>query len=273
MIASYEYRSDSIATSPMGRHTVEYPLLIHQQIEFVYISKGTAICNIDNCDKVLYPGDMAIVFSYIPHKYKFIDAEYYMVMFDPNLCIDFSKEIKASKPECPFLESTDAKLLSNTLIKAYKAHRSHTELGEKISKGYINALVGETLQTVRFVPNNNEDGDALTRILIYCSENFKKDIHIESLAKSIGFSQKYCSNVISSRLNQNFREYINTLRMFEAAKLLKSTEHSITYIALEVGYKNQSTFNRVFLERYGISPSEYRQTKQNKENINKIYKK
>ncbi len=271
MIASYEYRSDSIATSPSGRHTVEYPLLIHQQIEFIYLSKGTAICNVDNHEKALQPGDMAIVFSYIPHRYNFIDAEYYMVMFDPNLCPDFRKYIKLSKPEYPFLEAENSKKLSEILLKAHQAHRSHTELGEKISKGYINALVGETLQTLKFIPNKNEDGDVLARILIYCSENFKNDIRIEALAKSVGISEKYCSSLISSRLNQNFREYINTLRMFEATNLLKSTEYPITYIALEVGYKNQSTFNRVFLERFKMSPSEYRKTKQNKEKMNKIY--
>ncbi len=271
MIASYEYRSDSIATSSPGRHTVEYPLLIHHQIEFIYLSKGTVICYVDNNEKVMKPGDMAIVFSYIPHRYKFVDAEYYMVMFDPNLCPDFSKDIKASKPEYPFLNAENSKRLSGILLKAYEAHRSHTEIGEKISKGYINALVGETLQSLKFIQNKNENGDILARILIYCSENFKNDISIESLAKSIGISQKYSSSVISSRLGQNFREYINTLRMFEATKLLKSTEHPITYIALEVGYKNQSTFNRVFLDRYGVTPSEYRKSKQNKEKINKIF--
>ena len=271
MIASFEYRSESIATSPLGRHTVEYPLLIHPQIEYIFISSGTAICTVDGFERTLHEGEMAIVFSYIPHKYRFIDAEYYMVMFDPNLCPDFNKDIKVSKPEYPFLNSYKSKQLSEILLKAHSSHRSHDKLGEKIAKGYINVLVGETLQIVDFISSCNEDSDVLTRILIYCSENYKKDIHIDTLAKNIGISQKYCSNIISSRLGENFREYINTLRMFEATKLLKRTDHNITYIALEVGYKNQSTFNRVFLKRYGISPSEYRKTKESREKFNKIY--
>lgn len=271
MIASYEYRSDSIVTSPGGRHTIEYPLLIHQQIEYIYISKGSAVCNVDNYEMVLNPGEMVIVFPYIPHRYKFIDAEYYMVMFDPNLCSGFNKSIKASKPEYPYLSGDDSKILSEILLKAYQAHRKNSEFGDEISRGYINALVGETLQMLKFVPNKNEDSDVLARILKYCNENFKNNINIEVLSRSIGISQKYCSNVISSRLNQNFREYINTLRMLEATKLLKSTEHPITYIAFEVGYKNQSTFNRVFLDFYGTTPSAFRVTKQNKQEYNRIF--
>lgn len=263
MIASFEYRTDSIAISPSGRHTVEYPLLIHPQIEFIYIESGSAICSVDNYEKTLHAGNMVIVFPYIPHRYKFIDAEYCMVMFDPNLCPDFTKEIRGCKPKYPFIAGESAKKLNDVLKKAHEARKSHTELGDKITKGYINVLVGEALRSLNFIENKNENGDVLARILKYCSENFKNDISVESLAKTVGISQKYCSNVISTRLGQNFREYINTLRMFEAIKLLRSTEHPITYIALEVGYKNQSTFNRVFLERYGVTPSEYRKTKLN----------
>ncbi len=159
--------------------------------------------------------------------------------------------------------------MSETLIKAYQAHRSHTELGDRISKGYINALVGETLETLKLIPNQNEGGDVIARILAYCSKNFKNNISIESLSRAVGISPKYCSSVISSHLGQNFREYINTLRMFEVTRMLKNTEYPITYIALEVGYKNQSTFNRVFLERYGVTPGEYRKNKQNNEKTNK----
>ena len=46
--------------------------------------------------------------------------------------------------------------------------------------------------------------------------------------------------------------------MFEAARLLANTSQPITNIALDVGYDNQSTFNRIFLEAYGMTPKEYR---------------
>ena len=59
--------------------------------------------------------------------------------------------------------------------------------------------------------------------------------------------------------------------MLEASKILKATELPITHIALEVGYKNQSTFNKVFKERYGMTPKEYRLQNQNAEKLNIIF--
>ena len=49
--------------------------------------------------------------------------------------------------------------------------------------------------------------------------------------------------------------------MFEASRLLANTSQPITNIALDVGYDNQSTFNRIFLETYGMTPKEYRLSK------------
>lgn len=258
MIISYEYRTESIVASNPTMCTEKYPLLIHQQLEFVYISKGCALCTIDGHKETLYAGDMGIVFSHVPHEYEFYDCEFYMVMFNQSICSDFYNELNGVKPEYPFIKNCANDEISNLLLKAYNSYIKNTPISSKISKGYINALVGETLQRVTMIPHKTENTALTARMLTYCLENYKNDITVESLSKSIGISTKYCSKVIKTLLKQNFREYINTLRMLEATKLLCSSEYPITYIALEVGYKNQSTFNRVFINRFGITPKQFR---------------
>ena len=260
MIASYENCPKPISTSSLTIHTIEYPLFIHQQYEYVYISKGEAIYTIDGITETLHPGDMCIVFPYVPHKCKLIDCEFYMVMFNPSICSDYYNELKDVKPEYPFIKANGSnnEEIGNLLRKAQISYRKKTDVGFKTTKGYINALMGETIERLIMTPHKNENTALSAKVLKYCSENFKNDITVESLSKAVGISTKYCSKVIKNLLNQNFREYINTLRMFEASKLLKSSAYPITYIALEVGYKNQSTFNRVFIERFGITPKEYR---------------
>ena len=264
MIVSYEYLAESIVASTFTKHMVKYPLLIHQQMEFVYITKGYAVCTIDGHKETLRAGDMGIVFSHVPHEYEFSDCEFYMIMFSPAICSDYYNELNSVKPEYPFIKDCANDELSYLLLKAHSSYRNKTEIGYKISKGYLNALVGETLQRLTMVPHKNENTALSAKIFMYCSENYKNDITVESLSKAIGISTKYCSKVIKTLLKQNFREYINTLRMFEATKLLKSSEYPITYIALEVGYKNQSTFNRVFINRFGITPKQFRAEQANK---------
>ena len=53
-------------------------------------------------------------------------------------------------------------------------------------------------------------------------------------------------------------QYINSLRMNDATRLLTQTDLPITQIASELGFGSIRNFNRVFLEHLGTSPKAYR---------------
>ena len=61
-------------------------------------------------------------------------------------------------------------------------------------------------------------------------------------------------------------EYVNALRLSEAAKLLRNTDMRILDIQLECGFECTSHFNERFRREFGLSPSKYRQ--QNRAAIN-----
>ena len=56
----------------------------------------------------------------------------------------------------------------------------------------------------------------------------------------------------------NFSKYLNGVRLNYAVGALENTQDTITNICLECGFESQRTFNRVFKERYKITPREYR---------------
>ena len=60
--------------------------------------------------------------------------------------------------------------------------------------------------------------------------------------------------------NHKCTEYLNDARLNYACHRLENTSDSITNICLDSGFESQRTFNRVFKERYKISPSDYRST-------------
>ena len=262
MIYSFEYRPDFIATSHPRCRTAEFPMLIHKQIELIYVITGSADCVIDGKTYSLSPGDVSVAFPYVSHSYKFYESEYIMLFFQPEICGDYDIYIKNSKLPEPVLRQWGDKLQS-LIWSAYEAHHNKTELGSLLSKSYINAIMGEILSEYDLIKHSTEDQNTLNKLLIYCSENFSQsDVSVNSLSRAIGISPKYCSHIISSLMNTNFRQYINSLRMYEAARLIANTDQPITNIALDVGYDNQSTFNRIFLQTYGMTPKEYRLSKQ-----------
>lgn len=60
----------------------------------------------------------------------------------------------------------------------------------------------------------------------------------------------------------NLREYINTIRIEEAKRLLLTTNHSVSDVAGMVGYDNISYFSTVFRKYAGMSPIDWRSSAQ-----------
>ena len=80
------------------------------------------------------------------------------------------------------------------------------------------------------------------------------------LAQELGISPHHFSEVLYY-MEQNFYNFINSYRILEAQKLMKSADYintKILAIAFDSGFKSKSTFNRIFKNHTSITPSEYR---------------
>lgn len=80
----------------------------------------------------------------------------------------------------------------------------------------------------------------------------------EGIAKSIGIHDATLSRIINQHFRRNFNEFVNAFRIEEAKSRLRNEHIPITVIAFDVGFNSIASFNRVFKESTGISPSEYR---------------
>lgn len=78
------------------------------------------------------------------------------------------------------------------------------------------------------------------------------------LAKAMMMSQTQLYRKLKALTNQSTAQYIKTIRLEKAKKLLESTDYSIGQVATEVGFKTQSHFARSFQEEFGQRPSDIR---------------
>ena len=62
----------------------------------------------------------------------------------------------------------------------------------------------------------------------------------------------------TSTFHRNFNQYLNETRVEYAHALLLYTNQTIMEVLENSGFESQRTFNRVFKEKYRISPREYR---------------
>ena len=92
------------------------------------------------------------------------------------------------------------------------------------------------------------------------------DITLGILAQKFGVNSKYLSQVIHEYYNSGFPDFINQLRIKEAARLLsdKSYGHlSMEGISEMVGFHTKSSFNVYFKKYIGVTPSFFATTSQN----------
>jgi AraC-like DNA-binding protein len=79
-----------------------------------------------------------------------------------------------------------------------------------------------------------------------------------SLSEALEVKEYQVSKVINQKFKKSFSEVMNAFRV-EAAKVqLEETQDSITAVSFDTGFSSLASFNRVFKEQVGASPSDYR---------------
>lgn len=111
---------------------------------------------------------------------------------------------------------------------------------------------------------SNKKLNKLSSITGYMKENYKKDLSLESLAETFGYSPTYLSRMFQKYAKTNYKSYLDNLRLEYAYKDLVNTDLPIGVIASQNGFANSKAFTKVFQKKYKKLPSEFR-----KEDLNK----
>lgn len=101
-------------------------------------------------------------------------------------------------------------------------------------------------------------GKKIESVITYLQENYRRDISREGLAEHLEINPDYLGKMFRIYTGKKIGEYINELRIHEAARALRETDNSIIDIAFSVGYESLRTFNRLFLKVMGAAPTQYR---------------
>ena len=81
---------------------------------------------------------------------------------------------------------------------------------------------------------------------------------MEELAKNVHLNADYLTRIFKKEVGCSINRYIINRKMEVAKKLLIETDKAIGEIALEVGYFNYSSFNRIFTKMVEMSPQEFK---------------
>ncbi|MDR6554651.1 helix-turn-helix domain-containing protein [Paenibacillus qinlingensis] len=100
----------------------------------------------------------------------------------------------------------------------------------------------------------------IDHVLNVIKDQYAEDLSLDVLADQLTLSSSYLSTYIKEKTGANFMEHLHDRRVGYAQELLIQTDSNIQDIGIQVGYRNISSFNRMFKNRTGSSPGEYRRT-------------
>lgn len=106
-------------------------------------------------------------------------------------------------------------------------------------------------------PINKEDADKITEIRTTIIEDISIPPRLESLGEQVGMSQTKMKSLFKQVYGDSIYHYYQTIRMQEAAQLLKHKDFSVTEVGYQLGFSNMSHFARLFKRYYGVTPKAY----------------
>ncbi|MFO7937867.1 MAG: helix-turn-helix domain-containing protein [Kiritimatiellia bacterium] len=97
-----------------------------------------------------------------------------------------------------------------------------------------------------------------SRAVQYIHDNYSESINTRKIALMVGMSHRQFNRRFRRFFNTSLCQYLMRVRVNAACRLLAETDYSITEIAEEVGFYDQSHFSKTFTRFMGISPLKYR---------------
>ena len=130
---------------------------------------------------------------------------------------------------------------------------------------YISSSVNMMTMCANYLYTNeiikNNPNILVYQLKEYLKENLDQDLSIDNICKKFYISQSKLYKLAKTGLGMGISDYIRSLRLKKAQKLLLDTDMTITQIAEAVGIYDANYFIRAFKKQTGITPLRFRNTK------------
>lgn len=119
------------------------------------------------------------------------------------------------------------------------------------------------LEAIHIDPMNNEKEEKrLHRVMQFMIDHVNRQIEIDEIASIAHLSPTSFCRFFKDQTGRSFADFFRAIRMQKAGEMLMmSSDRSIGDIASELGFENQSTFNRNFKKVFGMTPRNFKQLK------------
>ena len=250
MLWYVNYPESETLFTPMHNVNFSYPAHLHGCMEITFCTAGEVEITIDGYSQSLSAGFGMVIPPNTVHSYLTKEAsEYYTILFSRNLLPDFSALFSHKKPKtCRFPITSQ---LNRQILEFYGSDR--TLFG---GKSLLYQAADVFLRDNAFF-DVTVSQELTLQIVSYIQDNLCNEITLQDLADHLGYSYHYISKRIHKAFGVPFTTLLSQYRVAHAKMLLDQGGTTITQAALTSGFGSIRSFNRIFRQITGTTPSQY----------------
>ena len=241
----------------------------HEEIELMYVREGSLKVTVSNQPLIARQGDLIFCDSgqiHYSHPDQ-VDNSVDFLIFD---CHMLKPHYRSSYFASPLISRS---LMEQRGLASYcrdlfnTAIRELEERGEGYQEIIRCSLRRFWLLLTRALPRLNMENalgerrlqalDCFQRLLDYMESHCQEPLTLEAAAAFTHFSPSYFSRTFKSLMGISYLSCLNLIRIQKACCLLSEGAPSVLNTALNCGFTSIRTFNRVFRQFTGLTPTEF----------------
>jgi YesN/AraC family two-component response regulator len=259
--------TDQFKTHMCSRH-------YHSLNEIYYYLGNKMKYIVGNKSYVISKNDILLINKFVFHKseYNFNDEnERILIEFDNDIFSLISDKTLVNDIQQLFqnieiirLGETDHKNNIHSLfLNLVSNYNSKSQYGKYISKLNLIELCLKLVDItnphdMRSYDNKKEPKNTVMEVIKYIIENYNTEISLDELANSFYFNKYHLCHLFKNETGLSIIDFINRKRLFEAEKLLKTTDYNVTEICYKVGFSSVNYFIKQFKHTYNTTPKKFK---------------
>lgn len=239
---------------------------VHPEWELIWITEGGLSVACDQSTYAAEKGDMILFSPNQPHEFHKTgkSCTFLCLQVTPqrlpgtaHLWLD-NPQLKMQLSESEYDEAR------RILLRMAEAYFSLEQRFELLCVGNCSLLFHMLLQKMPCHDLSAEElasigrrNDRMKRLIKFVDENYMHKVRLTDFAAEEGCSVSYLSHAVRESLNQTFQEYVNSVRLNCACRMMETERMRMLDICMESGFSDYRYFSRAFRERFGMTPEEY----------------